>query len=214
MRQVLPDLWETREDAPFPGLTTHAYLWTGNTNVLFYSVAGDADFAELERLGGFTDQYLSHQDEAGPMLGTIADRFGSALHAPAAESDEIGRHTSIDVLLTGRHVDSNAVEILPTPGHTVGSTCYLVHGAGGSRYLFTGDTLFVGASGAWTAGYIEGFSDAPTLAASLRFLRTITPDVVISSAFPSESGVHSVDPQEWPDHIAEALAGLPAVAHN
>lgn len=131
MRRVLPDLWETRADAPFPGLTTHAYLWIGNTNVLFYSTAGDADFAELERLGGFTDQYLSHQDEAGPMLSNIAERFGSRLHAPAAEVDEIGRFTPIDVPLDERHVDGNGVEVLPTPGHTVGSTCYLVRGVDG-----------------------------------------------------------------------------------
>ncbi len=43
MRQVLTDLWETRTDSPFPGLTTHAYLWTPR-NALFYSVATDADF--------------------------------------------------------------------------------------------------------------------------------------------------------------------------
>ena len=29
MRQIRSDLWETRVDSPFPGLTTHAYLWTG-----------------------------------------------------------------------------------------------------------------------------------------------------------------------------------------
>ena len=43
MRQVLTDLWETRTDSPFPGLTTHAYLWTAR-NALFYSPATDADF--------------------------------------------------------------------------------------------------------------------------------------------------------------------------
>ncbi len=36
MRQVLADLWETGTDSPFPGLTTHAYLWTSG-NRLFYS---------------------------------------------------------------------------------------------------------------------------------------------------------------------------------
>ena len=50
MRQLRPDLWETRADSPFPGLTTHAYLWTGGPsgNVLFYSTLTDADFAEIE----------------------------------------------------------------------------------------------------------------------------------------------------------------------
>ncbi|WP_241386637.1 MBL fold metallo-hydrolase [Rhodococcus sp. CH91] len=214
MRRVLPDVWETREDNPFPGLTTHAYLWTGNGNVLFYSVAGDADFAELERLGGVTDQYLSHQDEAGPMLGRIAERFGSRLHAPAIESDRIGGHARIDVLLRNRHVDDNGVEIVPTPGHTPGSVCYLVPGSGGSRYLFTGDTLFTGASGRWRAGYIDGMSDARDLAGSLRLLATLNPDVVISSAFAGESAVHRIDARQWPAHIEQALAGLSTVVRG
>ncbi|SUE16454.1 hydroxyacylglutathione hydrolase [Rhodococcus gordoniae] len=214
MRQILPDLWETQEDNPFPGLRTHAYLWTGKNNVLFYSVAGEADFDALDRLGGITDQYLSHQDEAGPMLGRIAERFGSRLHAAAAEADVVGRHARIDVPLTERHVDDNGLEIVPTPGHTVGSICYVVPGADGTRYLFTGDTLYCGASGKWQAGYIEGMSDARALADSLRLLATTEPDVVISSAFAGESGVHRVDPREWPAHIDQALTGLSAAVQG
>jgi hypothetical protein len=54
MRQIRADLWETRTDSPFPGLTTHAYLWTAPSagNAMFYSVAGDADFDQLSDLGG------------------------------------------------------------------------------------------------------------------------------------------------------------------
>ena len=84
MKQVLEDLWETQTDSPFPGLTTHAYLWTPK-NVLFYSTATDAQFDELGELGGVKDQYLSHRDEAGPMLKRIAERFRSTLHAGKAD---------------------------------------------------------------------------------------------------------------------------------
>ena len=160
MRQIRPDLWQTRTDTPFPGLTTHAYLWTGpERNVLFYCPATDADFDTIEKLGGVDDQYLSHQDEAGPMLARIADRFGSRLHAPAAELARIGRHAHIDVPLADRHVDSNGVEVVPTPGHSPGSTCYLVPGAQGETYLFTGDTTFVGDDGTWTTYLVRGVSD-------------------------------------------------------
>lgn len=141
MRHVLSDLWETRTDSPFPGLTTHAYLWT-TRHALFYSTLTDTDFDALTELGGVTDQYLSHRDEAGPMLAQIADRFGARLHAPVAELLDIGRHAHVDVPLGSRHVDGNGVEIIPAPGHTPGSTCYLVDGAEGT-YLFTGDTLYV-----------------------------------------------------------------------
>ena len=86
------------------------------------------------------DQYLSHRDEAGPMLKKIARHFGSTLHAPVAELVDIGKHAHVDVPVGSRHTDQNGVEIIPTPGHSPGSTCYLVPGAEGS-YLFTGDTL-------------------------------------------------------------------------
>ena len=211
MRQVLTDLWETQTDSPFPGLTTHAYLWKG-PNALFYSMATDAEFGALERLGGVTDHYLSHRDEAGPMLKTIAQHFDSTLHAPATELVEIGRHAHVDVPLGSRHIDFNMVEVIPTPGHSPGSTCYLVQGAEGT-YLFTGDTLIRNSQGQWWAGYIEGIGDAGALADSLRLLADLSPDVVISSAFQGDSAVHRIERNHWRGHIAHALAGLPTRAH-
>lgn len=206
MRQVLIDLWETRTDSPFPGLTTHAYLWTKN-NVLFYSTATDADFDELDQLGGVSDQYLSHRDEAGPMLRHFADHFGSRLHAPAAELADIGQHAHIDVPVAGRHVDANDVEAIPSPGHSPGSTCYSVTGAEGS-YLFTGDTLFRSDGGVWTAGYLPGISDAIQMTSTLELLATLTPDVVISSAFQGTSAVHRIERGTWRGLVEQAALDL------
>lgn len=206
MQRVLTDLWQTRTDSPFPGLTTHAFLWTGR-NALFYSTATDADFPELDDLGGVADQYLSHRDEAGPMLAKIADHFDSALHAPVTELLEIGQHAHVDVPVGSRHVDVNGVEVIPTPGHSPGSTCYLIDGAEG-KYLFTGDTMVLGDSGAWWAGYIQGISDADTLAESLLLLRTLEPDVVISSAYQGDSAVHRIAAGHWSGHVDQALDGL------
>jgi hydroxyacylglutathione hydrolase len=210
MRQIRTDLWETRSDSPFPGLTTHAYLWTGGPdgNVLLYSTATDADFDALGELGGAGHQYLSHRDEAGPMLGEIRLRFGTQLHAPAAEHTEIGAHAHIDVALGHRHVDANGIEVIPTPGHTPGSTCYLLTCADGLRYLFTGDTLFEGADGLWAAGYLPPISEAESLTQSLRLLRTLSPDVVISSAYPSDSAIHTLGKQPWSDCVDQALSTL------
>ncbi|MGB3354898.1 MAG: MBL fold metallo-hydrolase [Mycobacterium sp.] len=212
MKKVLSDLWETQTDSPFPGLTTHAYLWTG-PHALFYSTATDAEFGELIELGGIEHQYLSHRDEAGPMLKSIAHQFRSTLHAPAAELAEISEHHPVDVPLDGRHTDDNGVEVIPTPGHSPGSTSYLVAGTEGT-YLFTGDTLIRNPEGRWWAGYIEGISDAQSLADSLRVLAELEPDMVISSAFQGDSAVHRINPGEWRDHVAHALDGLPAPAGN
>lgn len=215
MKHVLRDLWETRTDSPFPGLTTHAYLWTP-ANVLFYSPATDAEFDELAGLGGVRDQYLSHRDEAGPMLKSIAGRFGSTLHAPKDDIPDIRAHAHVDVPVSGRHTDYNGVEIIPSPGHSPGSVCYLVSGAEG-QYLFTGDTLVRNAQGQWWAGYIEGFHqprDAETIAASLRVLADLTPDYVISSAFQGDSAVTRINPGHWRGHVAHAIAGLPTGART
>ncbi|MBF6189555.1 MBL fold metallo-hydrolase, partial [Nocardia farcinica] len=76
---MLPDLWETPAFVVPGGLRTHAYLWTppSGGNILFYSPGDEGPFEGLAALGGVERQYLSHQDEAGPMLRAVADRFGS-----------------------------------------------------------------------------------------------------------------------------------------
>ena len=214
MRPIRADLWEARIDSPYPDLTTHAYLWTGGPagNVLFYGTQTDADFDAIDELGGVAHQYLSHRDEAGPMLAAIALRFGARLHAPAAELLEIGQHAHVDVPVASRHVDANGIEVIPTPGHSPGSTSYLVPGVNGQSYLFTGDTIMLGADGDWVAGHIPPISEAGPLAASLRLLGTLRPDLVISSAFPSDTAVHVPGGTHWADCVAQARSRLAAVA--
>lgn len=215
MKRVLTDLWETRTDSPSPGLTTHAYLWTP-THTLFYSVGTDAQFDEFTELGGIRDQYLSHRDEAGPMLKRIAAQFDSTLHAAEDDLADIRQHAHVDVPLSGRYTDYNGIEIVPMPGHSPGSVCFLVPGAEG-RYLFTGDTLFCDPEGRWRAGYIDGFhepEDADTIADSLRVIAELSPDYVISSAFQDASAVTRIDPGLWRGHVAHAIAGLPTRART
>lgn len=214
MRPIRADLWEARADSPFPGLTTHAYLWTGGLhgNVLFYGTQTEEDFEALDGLGGVAHQYLSHRDEAGPTLEAVQRRFGAQLHAPAAELAEISQHAHIDVPLAGRHIDGCGIEVIPTPGHTPGSTCYLASGANGQRYLFTGDTIMLGAEGDWIAGYIPSFSKAEPLEESLRLLATLRPDLVISSASPGDTAVHAPGATHWAECVRQARSRLAAVA--
>jgi hydroxyacylglutathione hydrolase len=213
MRPLRADLWEARLDTPYPGLTTHAYLWTGGPsgNVLFYGTATDSDFAAMTSLGGVAHQYLSHRDEAGPMLARVAEHFGSTLHAPVAELVDIGAHAHVDVPVASRHVDGNGVEVIPTPGHSPGSTCYLVPGVNGQRYLFTGDTILLAPDGTWVSGFLPSPSAAPTMRDSLATLAALEPDLVISSACPGDSAVH-VPGHRWASCVAQALARLEAVA--
>ncbi len=212
MTQVRDDLFQTRMDRPFPGLTTHAYVWRGlRGNVLFYSPATDADFDVIEDLGGVIAQYLSHQDEAGPNLVRIADRFGSQLHAPAAELAAIGQHARVDVPVGDKRLtDANGVEVIPTPGHSDGSTSYLVVGVDGQRYLFTGDTIFPTGEGTWSTFLVPGRGSAAQLRSSVELLGTLDPDIVISSAFAGESAVEVMDARRWSECIGQALASVPS----
>ena len=212
MTQLRSDLWQTRTESPFPGLTTHAYLWRGpRGNILFYSPVSDADFEAIEELGGVSAQYLSHLDEAGPMLARIADRFGSRLHAPAAELAAIGRHARVDVPVDARrHLDANGVEVLPTPGHSDGSTCYLVPGIGGEKYLFTGDTMFPTGNGTWSTFLAPGRGSASALRSSLELLLTVQPNIAISSAFGGDTATETLGSGRWQKCIAEALASVPS----
>lgn len=60
--------------------------------------------------------------------------------------------------------------MIPTPGHSPGSTCFLVHSPTGQRYLFTGDTLYRSADGSWRGGFIPGHNtteDRQTMATSI-----------------------------------------------
>lgn len=214
MRQIRPDLWETRADAPAPGLTTHAYLWTPphGRNVLFYNTAGTSDHDEIDRLGGVAHQYLSHQDEVAPTLATVADRFGSVLHVHAAEAHVAAQHRAPDITFDHRHVHDNGVEVVPTPGHTPGSTCYLVEGHDGLTYLFTGDTILLGPDDRWFAGNVPGVSDPEALAATLEVLAGLEPDLVASSAFTGAAGAHLLGDRAWRGCVDEALAGLRTTA--
>jgi glyoxylase-like metal-dependent hydrolase (beta-lactamase superfamily II) len=210
LKKIRDDLWETRGESPFPGLTTHAYLWTppSGANVLFYSTVTAHDFDDIERQGGIAHQYLSHHDEAGPMVREIAKRFGARLHAGLGDAKRIAKVVDDGVWLDHREVDENGVEVIPTPGHTPGSTSYLVTGAGGAGYLFTGDTIYTERDGSWAAGNLS-FSDPRALAGSLEVLATLRPDVVASSAAPSGVGVHDLrDGGDWAGNVREALAPL------
>ena len=210
LTQIRDDLYQTRTDSPLPGLTTHAYLWRRPSgNVLFYSPATEADFDVIGELGGVGDQYLSHLDEAGPNLARIAKHFGSRLHAPAVELETIEQHAHVDAPVDGRrHVDANNVEVIPTPGHSAGSSCYLVTGADGTKYLFTGDTMFPAGDGTWSTFLVPGRSDAGQLTASLELLRSERPDIVISSAFGGDTAIETVDARRWAEMLDEALASV------
>jgi hydroxyacylglutathione hydrolase len=208
MRSICDDLFETEPERSGDGPTTHAYLWTpaSGPNVLFYNVGTGAELEAIEHRGGIAHQYLSHQDEISGMLTTIAERFGADLTASSREADVVAAVRQPDTTFDSRHVDSNGVEVIPTPGHTPGSACFVVDGSEGC-YLFTGDTLLLGTDSRWFAGYIPSVSNHDELVESLGVLSELSPDVVISSAFVGEHGAHRIE-RPWPECVQEAIDSL------
>jgi hydroxyacylglutathione hydrolase len=98
----------------------------------------------------------------------------------------------------------------PRPGHSDGSTCYLVTGVDGETYLFTGDTMFPTGDGTWSTFLVPGRGGAAALRSSLELLATVRPDIVISSAFGGDTAIETLGNGRWQKCIAEALASVPS----
>ncbi|TGG95670.1 MBL fold metallo-hydrolase [Natronospirillum operosum] len=212
MRQIQPDVWETDTEAPFPGLTTHAYLLTREQgNVLFYNTRHKADIDQMAELGGVDHQLLSHEDEVGEGMNHLAQRHGTQLWGHVAEQAAFARVRTPDHTFDQRQTVLGNIELIPTPGHSPGSTCFLVESPLGQRYLFTGDTLFINRQNRWTAGFIASVhteENRTLLADSLRLLRTLEPDVVFGSAFTGDHGFEVMTGDRWPEAVDQALERL------
>ncbi len=202
MRQILSDLWETAVESPFPGLTTHAYLWTRDDgNVLFYNTSQQQDIRQMADLGGVACQLLSHRDEVGQSLIQIRDLYAARLGVHQAELEHLAEVCQPDIIFQHRQCLFDDLEVVPTPGHTPGSCCFLASLAEGLTALFSGDTLY------WSdAGLRPGllpFSDRDQLIESLTLLEKVSPDLVCSSAFSGESGFKEVK-ADWSEQLAIA----------
>ncbi|GAB3270084.1 MBL fold metallo-hydrolase [Parahaliea aestuarii] len=211
MRQIQADVWETATESPFPGLTTHAYLFRRDRgNVLFYATSIQSELDAMQELGGVSYHFLSHRDEFGVSLSRVRENFGAKLGCHELEKEDCAKYCQPDILFTGREQLLDDVEVVPVPGHSPGSVCFLVT-ASGKRYLFTGDTIYCAGEGHWRAGYIPGFStveDARGMIDSLAVIRGLEPDVVLSSAFSGDTGYQAMSPGDWPGYVDDALAGL------
>ncbi|GLQ91637.1 MBL fold metallo-hydrolase [Dyella acidisoli] len=209
MKQLFPDLWETQEEHPFHGVTTHAYLLTQDSgNTLFYSTGVHEDLIAIQRLGGISRQYVSHRDEAGPPLAAIKQMFGNQLCSHALEVNAIGKYSKVDVVFDGSSVEPDSVEVIPTPGHTSGSTCFVFQSPHGYRYLFTGDLIYPEDDGWGTLVQWHSGGRKKALGDSLLKLREMRPDVVISSASVRRSAVQAITPEQWRAVIDQTVGRL------
>ena len=127
---------------------------------------------------GATRQYLGHWHEA-MVAGHDA---GLPLFVHDADRDEVTPVMAVRGGFTKRHKLGSDFEIIPMPGHTPGSTAYLWD-SGHHRFLFTADSLYLGADGSWRAAVLES-SDRAAYIQSLELLRELDFDVLVPWAAP------------------------------
>jgi glyoxylase-like metal-dependent hydrolase (beta-lactamase superfamily II) len=209
MKQLFPDLWETQAEHPFSGVTSHAYLLTRPSgNVLFYGTSVLEELQQIKDLGGIVRQYLSHRDEAGPALAQIKRTFGSTLCCHKLEVKAIQLYSPVDLTFDARETHLGDIEVIPTPGHTSGSTCFLYRSPHGKTYLFTGDSLFPKGQSWETLIWSFNGGRKSDLRASLRLLRELNPDVVLASACQGPTPVEMTTPGQWHAIVDGAIERL------
>jgi hydroxyacylglutathione hydrolase len=210
MQQIYPDLWVTEPEqlAPeLPDLRLYAYLLVRATgNVLFCRCEHHADHRHIEELGGITHQYLTHWHEAAPGLARIKKMFGSKLACHRRAEAAVSKFGSVDVAFEMRDVHLGDIEVIPSPGHTPGSTCFRFKSPYGHTYLFAGDTVFP-SRGTWQAVAFEDGSKSD-LKDSLAMLRGVDPDVVLCGASVADVPFKAMSRAEWHAALGQAARSL------
>lgn len=150
--------------------------------------------------------FLSHRDELGESIRQIRDLYGAKLGGHINEKSEFAeKNCAPDIEFDRRETILGNIDVIPTPGHTPGSTCFQVLSPHGRTYLFSGDTLYFTGDG-WKPGLLS-FSDRDSLIDSLKVLQALEPDIVFSSAFSGKAGFDVVT-GHWSGKVQQALDSL------
>lgn len=161
--------------APLPfleGVVVRAFvLERPQGNVILYNAPGLSEAADEIRAMGLPGRLLmNHHHEA--MYG--APDLDVPVWIHAADRSRVG--LPIAGTFSERQMIDDDLEIIPTPGHTPGTTMFLWDN-GEHRFLFPGDSLWV-QGGAWKA-VVLGDSDRAAYLRSLALLKEIDFDILV-----------------------------------
>ena len=174
-------------------------------NVIVYDSPGLSEAAdEIRALGDPTHLLINHGHEA--MYG--APSLDVAVFVHERDRAETARGLQVAGTFAGRQMIGDDLEVIPTPGHTPGTTSYLWD-SGVHRFLFTGDSLWV-EYGEWKA-VVLGDTDRPAFLDSLRLIRDLDFDVLVPwAAMKGESSVNVVTHDDARRRIDAVIARVEA----
>ncbi|MEE8142226.1 MAG: MBL fold metallo-hydrolase [Planctomycetota bacterium] len=182
MEQIFPDIYKVYPTKIARGKYISYFVIHDSGNLLFpcFSLSSTihGSFEELDQHGGLSKQLLGDSHFKTPHCDEVADHFDAPLYCSEPEADDVTRKLKHVVTFPfQRHELAPGVEVIPTPGHRPGGTCYLVTSQN-HRFLFTGDAV-------WHDG--ESWKSYPTkrgrqaMLESLEFLAELDFDVLLAN---------------------------------
>lgn len=163
--------------APLPyvkgGVVRSFLLEREQGNIIVYNSPGVTAVAdEIKSMGKPDRLLLSHWHEE--MYGVPG--LDVPIHVNELDRAQAERSLPIAASFVGRQMIGDDLEIIPTPGHTPGTTTFLWDN-GAHRFLFTGDWVTV-EQGVWKA-VLLGDSDRQDYLASIELLMELEFDFLV-----------------------------------
>lgn len=207
MKQLYEDLWVSTPEFPpgerDPELMMHGFLLRlSRGNVLISRVETLEDHNIIQDLGGIFRHYLTHWHEAGPGTRLLQQRFNSALYCHNRALGPVSTYAEADDTFNQAEVHCGSLHVVPTPGHTPGSTTYLYASPYGKTYLFVGDTISL-SHDRWVTVLVPE-SNEVELKKTLEFYRALRPDVVLMGTTRGHLSWQEVTMREWLALLDEA----------
>lgn len=180
MEEVFDQLYASSPEA-LPGATSlkirSFLLRRVSSNLLMYGTGVPADdMREIQGAGGVTRHYLNHHHEAAFVGDRLARTLGAPLFCHENELQSVSETLHVAGTFSERHFVDGDFEVIPTPGHTSGTTAFLWD-TGEHRCLFTGDTVYL-RDGEWVAAVLPS-SDLESYIESLELIRGLDFDVLV-----------------------------------
>jgi len=214
MIEIFPYLYRTDPIPlfPFSSFKTNAYLLIRpEGNFLVYgpgkNISTYYDF--IGSKGGIKKVLMSHRDEASKNCTTIAERFDAQVYCPKLEEEEISRKCHVDKTFSGDQKMDDTFEIIFTPGHSPGSSCFLWKAPDGKGILFTGDNLIPREKRVWGV-YIMDKNNIPATIKSMQNLRSLKVDVIVPGGYSDTMPYEEVTIKRWKQIIDDVIERLKA----